>query len=726
MNTTSHNDSLELLAPAGGPDSLVAAIVNGADAVYFGVGKMNARASAENFAIETVRSAIDTCHESGVLAYAAVNTLLLNKELSEALQLVTKIYEYGIDALIVQDIGFASLIHRLLPDIPLHASTQMSIHNSDGVRMAQQLGLSRVVLARETSISDIKTISGSCTAELEVFVHGAMCVSVSGQCLHSSLLGGRSGNRGQCAQPCRMLHTLNGETGYLLSMKDLCLLEQVDLLRDADVTSLKIEGRMKKPQYVAASVRAFRQAIDGKVSSEQITEMKQKLACKYGRNGKVGTGYAFSRYDVIDTDDPSYLLTQSDSQEKPLLRKMELRGHFFAKKNEPIRLQLQCGSCNAEVKGSIPLIAVKKTLDNETVSKSLLKTGDTPFNFHELQYTIEDGLFVSAAELNQLRRHGIAEIQHTLIFQKRRIVPEIIPDNEPVKELVKNVNIRKTSITVQVISIEQAEAAVTSEADEIVIQPRKWDEQTLVRWSHFAREQSKPIWLSMPAIIFEESWKGLIRILGKLNTSAFKGVYVGNLGQILPMHALFAEVRGDYPLNINNGQTVRAFEKHNLTSLVMSPELNVMQFAELAAKSNRAELIVYGHLPTMHLAHCPRKRQTKSCKGCALEAMRMTDRKNKTFTCLPFQFQVNDCVWQILNAVPLDALKVPQLLKKTRADAWRLLFYEESAQLVNDRILAYANARAGIDAEPVANASTGHLKKGFLSVLPNNQKKVKN
>ena len=291
----------ELLSPAGSFEALIAAVQSGADAVYLGAGSFNARAYAKNFTADELQKAVDYCHVRGVSVHVTMNTLLLDKELEAALQTAKDLYCMGVDALIVQDVGLISLLRKNLPDFPLHASTQMAVHDENGVLAVQNLGMTRAVLSREVSIEGMKRIRSATDFPLEVFAGGAMCSSVSGLCLHSSFIGGRSGNRGACAQPCRMKYRLNGKEGYLLSMKDLCMLDRVEELSELGVISLKIEGRMKRPEYVAVVTEAYRRAIDGEITD--LPKLRRNLLRAFNRGG-FSEGYADGRDGVVAPERP--------------------------------------------------------------------------------------------------------------------------------------------------------------------------------------------------------------------------------------------------------------------------------------------------------------------------------------------------------------------------------------------------------------------------------------
>lgn len=403
---------IEILAPAGSPEALTAAVRCGADAVYLGVGRFNARQAAHNFAPEDMPETVRYCHARGTAVHIALNTLVREDEMCDALALAEQACVWGADALIIQDRGLARRIHAAAPEMPLHASTQLSCHTPSGVEELRDCGFSRVVLAREMSQEEITACVGL-GCEIEVFAHGALCMCVSGQCTLSAMLGGRSGNRGMCAQPCRLPFAPVGSgparDRTALSLKDLCLLDYVEQLRGSGVDSLKIEGRMKRPEYVAAAVTAYRAAADGRAADRQLLEDLQAV---FSRSGFTD-GYYRGRRDAglfghrrredvtAATAEVFSRLHRLYDRENP---RVPLALTFTMRAGEPVRLEGRSGDAAAQAAGTIPEAAVHRPLSVQRAEEQLCKTGGTPFMPPEVVCRMDDGLTLPLAALNALRR----------------------------------------------------------------------------------------------------------------------------------------------------------------------------------------------------------------------------------------------------------------------------------------------------------------------------------
>ena len=393
-----------MLAPVGGEEQLIAAVRCGADAVYFGLQNFNARRNAENFNSDNLKQTIKYCHDREVKVYITTNTLVLNSELAEMKKTVDYAIQSGADGLIIQDLAVA----RYARDkIPMSASTQMAVHNVAGAKMAKSLGFDRVVLARELSLDEIKCIADSVDIGIESFVHGAHCMSVSGNCYISSMLGGRSGNRGLCAQTCRLDWDYNGRD-HALSLKDLSYVKHIQELADAGVSSFKIEGRMKRPEYVAASVTAVKDALAGKnldMESLQAVFSRQGFTDGYltAKRDKSMFGYR-TKDDVVAAE--SVLKDFAKLYEKETYYR-DVDMTFVMKTGENAKLICNSGDRHSEVLGAVPEKAIKVALDEEHVKKSLEKTGGTVYKLNNLTCILDDGLMLSAAELNKMRREAL-------------------------------------------------------------------------------------------------------------------------------------------------------------------------------------------------------------------------------------------------------------------------------------------------------------------------------
>ena len=405
----------EILAPVGGPEQLLAAVRCGADAVYFGLSGFNARRNAENFGGDDLRQRIEYCHERGVRVHITVNTLVLDSELSEMRKTVDAACAAGADALIVQDLAVASYAKKHWPQVELHASTQMAVHNAEGVKMAQSLGFKRIVLARELSLPEIRDIYDNTGADLEVFVHGAHCMSVSGLCYLSSMIGGRSGNRGLCAQPCRLDCSVCGRA-HALSLKDLSYVQHIEELADAGVKSLKIEGRMKRAEYVAASVTACREAIEGKrpdMETLKAVFSRSGFTDGYltGKRDVSMFGYR-TKEDVVAAEDVLADLAKLYEKEPQTVPADIL---LYVQEGEPSQLSVSCKSSMGEdisvtVLGAVPQTAKTLPITEEYARRSLSKTGGTPYYLNDLTLCAGDGLMLPSSALNELRRRALEEL----------------------------------------------------------------------------------------------------------------------------------------------------------------------------------------------------------------------------------------------------------------------------------------------------------------------------
>ncbi len=395
---------IEILAPLGGVDCLPAALNTGADAVYLGVTAFSARRNAKNFTFEQLDEALYKCRLSGVKVYVAMNTLIFDNEMEEAVKTARILYEKGIDALIVQDMGFVRRLKREVPDLTLHASTQMTITSASGAEFARKQGFKRVVLAREMSFKEIEQVTKNVDIETEVFVHGALCVCVSGQCLMSAMYGGRSGNRGMCAQPCRLDFTC-GERHNVLSLKDLSVIEHLRELDGIGVTSAKIEGRMKRPEYVAAAVNACREALKGN------TPQLEQLRSVFSRSGFTQSYYDGSISDMQgvrtkdDVEASSAVLKEIKRlYDKPYKRhKVDIAVEMH--ENKPVTASVKCGGISFEYDGGVvPEIAHNKAVTAEEIADRMGKMGGTVFEAGEITCYVDEGLILPASEINRMRR----------------------------------------------------------------------------------------------------------------------------------------------------------------------------------------------------------------------------------------------------------------------------------------------------------------------------------
>ena len=712
---------LELLAPAGNMDSLRAAVEAGADAVYFGVGKMNARAAARNFDAETVVDAIAYCHGRGVAAHIALNTLLLDREIGDALNTAAHLYEAGADALIVQDWGLLRLLRMNFPDLPLHGSTQMSVLNADGVNRVAAMGVSRVVLGRECSVADIAKIAADSSVELEVFVQGAMCVSVSGQCLHSSLLGGRSGNRGMCAQPCRMRYESEGENGYLLSMKDQCQIGQLAALRNIGVASLKIEGRMKSAAYVSAVVGAYRRALD---ALEEKGTAHGKLDVAWGRNGCFSEGYSHGRDELIDSRDPSYAAAVNAAEApEQTLRRLRVGMAFSGRVGSAAKLHLYAinrPEWTVTVVGEPVQPAQKAALTAERLRDALGKLGDTPYALAQCEIQLDKGAFLPISAVNALRREAIDVFQRQAAQVALR--PHILPVVSVLSERKPARDEAQPEIVVQVATVAQAQAAQEAGADKIIAQPRDWrKERPLDEWLRWLdgrteEEARVPVFIQPPPILLPHAAAQVERALSRCG-SRWAGAVAGAIGSINMLRRYFDRVDGDYTLNATNGQSAAELRAVGIDQLSLSVECTAAQWRDIVHRVDGCGAVVYGTLPTMTLLHCPVRREQGCCGDCERGRVYI-DRKGQALALRPFHFGTDergapDCAWQLFNALPMDMARFGGRLRAVGLSFWKLLFVSETPVQVAERVQAYGALRDGGSAVHLVQSTGGHFQRGF-------------
>lgn len=776
----------ELLSPAGSFESLIAAVQSGADAVYLGAGAFNARAYAKNFTADELQKAIDYCHVRGVSVHVTMNTLLLDKELDAALQIAKDLYRMGVDALIVQDVGLISLLQRELPDLPLHASTQMAVHDENGVKAVQALGMTRAVLAREVSIEGIRRIRSATDFPLEVFAGGAMCSSVSGLCLHSSLIGGRSGNRGACAQPCRMKYRLNDQEGYLLSMKDLCMLDRVQELAEIGVCSLKIEGRMKRPEYVAAVTEAYRRAIDGETAD--LPRLRKNLLRTFNRGG-FSEGFADGRDGVVAPERPgnwgvpvgkikrgrvelSVPLTAGDElavrengadqdtvvtvrKDFPAgvvsiaelsaarfdgltvhrtvdaafnretiaavnadARRTKVSASLRAAVGEPLTLTLSALGHSVTATGDVVTLAKSAAAEEEKLKSQVAKLGDTPLALGEFSAHLgELPAFVAASEVNRLRREAAQALEREIVESRRRKLPNIPHYAVPAEKTVEKP--KKPELIAQVATKEQAEQALLCGLKTLYVQPQLWEKQSFVPFVQLAEKHGAKLYPVLPALTMDDDLKKAVEQLSSFSAGTFSGAVASNIGQIEPLCDIFKDVRGDYTLNIANFPSARAHLAMGLSKVTLSVELTVPQIRDIINSNILSELVVYGTIPTMHLLHCPTREQLGHCaKDCFCGADRsLTDRRGYEFRLHPVTQKRGRCDVMLLNALPLDGLRVFDELKNAGASAWRLHFYKEGKKAVSERIAAYQEALSGGAIRPLEPSTSGHFNRGVAKTI---------
>ncbi|MGN0803426.1 MAG: DUF3656 domain-containing protein [Candidatus Faecivicinus sp.] len=764
----------ELLAPAGGRDALIAAVQNGADAVYLGAGNFNARQSADNFDGDGLSEAIAYCHARGVKVFVTLNTLVREDEMDELADSVRAIAQACADAVLVQDFGVARLVRQIAPELPLHASTQMAVHNRAGVEFLAKEGFSRVVLAREMDLPSIRECAGL-GPELEVFVHGALCVACSGQCLFSSLVGARSGNRGRCAQPCRLRYRMDGAEGHLLSTRDLCALNSLEALRGAGVNSFKIEGRLKRPEYVAAVTAAYRAAIDhpGDVQDEEplkqmfnrggftqgylpgvrdidlmYAERPNHLGVTVGSCVRKGIVQLDADLDPADTlalrggseDRPVRLSGQkgealpcSDARPGDRLirlvseaqmraaresfsgerRTIALSAALKLRVGAPASLTVSDGVHTAHAEGDAVQPARSKGAAPERIEAQLRKTGGTPYILNELTMDVDENAFCPVSALNALRRDALDALTRARLPKPPALHPA------PKASAPAHAYPAVPAVRVQSGNAALLRRASELGADGVVFAPEDVRPEAL---SEAARALPETFSLALPMVLPQRSLEQL-HAWAAAQRDRMDRIYLTNIGQFA-FDWPGAKV-ADFPLNLANGHALEQVRRWGCEEYAPSVELNAGQIALL---DGPRELIVHGRLPLMHLRHCPYRAVhglkgphagCRRCDRCAPEdsvnARALTDRTGADF---PLRRLATDegCIVKVMNSVPLMLLK--RIRKLPRADGWRLLI--DDPDELEGALRLYTLAARGEDFHADAfwpefermNTTTGHYFRG--------------
>lgn len=629
----------EILAPAGSFDALVAAVRCGAGAVYLGTKALNARRNAANFDETELCRAVEFCHQRGVKVYQTLNILLFEEERREAVRAVETAVKAGVDAVLVQDLGMAAIARECAPDLPLHASTQLTIHNLSGARAAAEMGFRRVVLARELEKNEIARIAAESGIETEVFVHGALCMSVSGQCYLSSMLGGRSGNRGLCAQPCRLPFTAPDGRGFALSLKDLTLVEKIAELSDIGVASLKIEGRMKRPEYVAAAVTAVRRAAEGKAADFAT------LRSVFSRSGFT-SGYFdgkrdLSMFGVREKEDvisaPKVLgeLSRLYDRETPLV---PARAELTAAAGEPSRLILTDRDGNrAEALGAVPQTAQNKPTTAERAQESLSKLGGTPFFLEEAECRIEEGLMLPAAAINALRR----EAAERLLEERGRVYSR--PFSAAAAPRVQGTPLEGGEPKLRArLSAAQLTPELAEGCDEILL-PLAEVAAALRKGLLSGPER---LIAEIPRFLFTGE-EAAAEQLSKAARLGVRRAWAGNLGAIRLAREAGLSVSGGWSLNLTNAAAVAEAKRLGIHDAELSFELNLRKARELGGILP-VGLAAYGFLPLMAFRNCPVKGKN-GCGSCDGTRGFLTDRRGIRFSvrCAGRQYS------ELLNSVPL-------------------------------------------------------------------------
>ncbi len=668
---------MELLAPAGSMEALRAAVQNGANAVYLGCGTFNARQGAKNFTLQTLPEAVQYCHVRGVAVHLTLNTLVADREMDELCALIRQAAQCGVDAFLVQDWGVLQLCRQIAPRVPIHGSTQLTVCSLPGVLLCAAWGMKRVVLSRELSREEIREICQNSPIEIEVFAHGALCMSYSGQCYLSAAIGGRSGNRGRCAQPCRQSYGYDRwENRYPLSLKDSCLISYLRELEEMGVASLKLEGRMKRPEYVAAVTRTYRQALSG---DEVTAAMMQTLTTAFNRQGFTD-GYYTGR---IGTG--MFGIREEKSENAAWLR--EVRKSYEAAENGlvPVRMDIRITQqescltvtdpdghvCRAMGEGGET--ARSKPLSQEMLAARLAKTGGTPFHCAEVTAQIEENLTVSAATINALRRDALNQLSAlrarrdaVLLRRPRRMVHYSGQRTPP-------------AMTVQVTAREQITPALLRSRPALLYVPLHLLAQDLA----FCRELTRRVTVAaaLPRIVHDGELPQLRQQLAAVREQGVRDVLVGNLGLLLPARQAGMALHGDYGLNLYNSLAVNMARELELKSATLSFEMTLPQIRDVS-KAVACELLCYGRLPLMVTENCLIRGRTGRCE-CQHASVRLMDKTGSEF---PVIRDGATCRSMLLNGKKLYWLDRQADLEKLGLWATRLYFTTENPKEV-DRIL---------------------------------------
>ena len=661
---------LELLSPAGSMDSLTAAVQNGADAVYMGYGDFNARRNAKNFTEEDFASAISYCHLRGVKVYLTLNTLLTDRELPAAADLARRASELGADAVLVQDLGVLRAVRQAAPDLTVHASTQMTVHNLDGVKACADLGMKRAVLSRELPASEIEYICDRSPIEIEVFGHGALCMCYSGQCFFSAVVGERSGNRGLCAQPCRMKYGWgNRPDGYPLSLKDACLIDKLRRLRKMGVACLKLEGRMKRAEYVAVITRIYATVLkeDRLPTDQELRDLEAAFSRQGFTQGyfEDRTGPEMFGVRPENAPEPKELFAQARqtyvNQENPLV---DVNFYAMVRKGEPVRVGVEDGDGRvATAAGDVPEAALTRSITADQVEKQLARTGGTPYRCEKVKALVEEGLSVPLSALNALRR----QVLEDLSAQRRTLPPRGSGEyragaryENPTAPPALTVSVRKAS-QVSPELLERAPAIVYIPAEELSQRP-----QCLK-----GLRPETAVGVILPRVIWDREWPGVLDQLKRARELGATEALVGNLGMISVARALGFTLRADYGLPAFNAQALKEFKRLGFASATLSFELKLAQIRDLS-KAIPLEMIAYGRLPLMITENCIIHNHTGQ-HTCANQNQ-LVDRKGERFPVV----KAWGCRNEILNGKKL--FLADKASDYARLGLWgiRLMFTTES------------------------------------------------
>lgn len=745
---------LELLAPAGSLKTLKAVIHAGADAVYLGGSMFGARAYANNFNEEELLEAIRFGHIHGRKIILAVNTLLKEYELGQLYDYLHPYYEAGLDAVIVQDMGVMEFIKTHFPNLPIHTSTQMTITNVEGARLLKEQGVERVVTAREMSLEEIQRIHDEVGVELESFIHGALCYCYSGQCLFSSIIGGRSGNRGRCAQPCRLSYeVLQGEkslTGHhatpILSLKDMCTLPFLYELADHGVYSFKIEGRMKTPEYAAGVVSIYRKYMDSYLDGSRIPVEKKDIRAllELGNRGGFTNGYYYHHNDSDMLSGESASHNKSEGVLQDNIRreyvdtelKEKIKGKLILNKECPAKIEVQYGKIKVSYQGDMVLVAQNRPLTKEVVTEKVTKTGNTPFVFEKLEVTMDDDIFMPVNQLNQLRRGALEALEEALLKPYERTLPELVEtssaetDRQTTGNAIKEKQISRqslsqtsgqqsagssTEVRVLIEDAEQLPAVLKADfVDTVYLDCMLYTRENLLRKLSEdidrVHASGKKAFYVFPFIFRQQTSLFYEKIMPELKKLPLDGIMVRSLDEI----AFIKEwgngnwqMVSDSNLYTYSNEAAEYFYRLGMIQDTIPVELNRKEI--LRRENSRSEMIIYGRLPLMITAQCIHK----NTLGC-MHQPKVLNLKDRYSVHFPVKNFCSECYNVIYNSLPVCLLKEDVTVKKIAPAAVRLSFTTETEEETEQILIIYGDIykNGAILGQMPMECTNGHFKRG--------------
>ena len=663
---------MELLSPAGSPEAVIAAVQNGADAVYLGFGDFNARRSAHNFTPDEFEKAVRYCRLRNCKVYVTLNTLVNDREMTAAVNAARMASEKGADAILVQDFGLAKVLRRTVPDIPLHASTQMSIHNLAGAEAAAQLGMTRIVLARELSLEEIRFISKHCSAETEVFVHGALCFCHSGQCYMSAMIGRRSGNRGMCAQPCRMQYSLGGRMDdYPLSLKDNCLANRLQALEEAGVACVKIEGRMKRPEYTGIVTGVYSKLL--KEKRNPTPDEMELLARTFSRQGFTQGYLDGDKSDMFgikaepDEEIDSLYADARKAYSTGEVRRVPIHFYSLVEKGERAKaIAFDDDGNRAAAFGPVPERAKRQGVTANYIVEQMYKTGGTPFTVVENQAKADEGLFLPAAEINELRRKLISELSEKRMTppQRRSFAMPVAPEDRGRRG--------EPEAIFQITTAEQLTPELAALKPHFLYAPAAVMAENYSGVLPFLTGGTTPVAV-LPRVITDDETEEIFSTLEKLHEYGVNQALIGNIGHVALAKQAGMEVRGDFGLNAFNSQTLDVLRAAGFLSATASFELRIQQIRDMQ-KPLDTEMIIYGRLPVMVSDQCIIRQSSGRC-NCQVPGQ-LADRTGSVFPVMK-EFGCRNVIYNAHKLFLAD--RRDELLS---AGLWgmRLLFTTESAR----------------------------------------------